>query len=461
MIPFGLPTEDPTMLLTRRFFLRLCGTAAVALTAAPALRFARGQDTVRKGKTLVLIFLRGGQDGLNLLVPYGDADYAKLRPRLAMRPPREGDPGACLDLDGFFGLHPQAGALRDLFNKGQAAFLPAVGNPSNNRSHFAQQDTWETAKIGDDSVLTDGWLNRYLQTSEGHGPLRAVAIGNALPRILRGDAPAVAIRNVADLAYNNRFGDNAGIAGRLRDLYRGEGEGDAGGMEGSGDADGENEMESAERSRDTVESAGRTTLDSLKALETIARETYQPADGANYPDNNGVATQLRSVAHLIKSDVGLEVVEIDYGGWDTHQNQGDNATGAYATKVAVVSEALAAFARDLGDRLEDVVVMTITEFGRTASENGTAGTDHGHAGAVTIVGGLPQGVGGRVHGEWPGLAKEKLNRERDLAITTDFRDLFAEALANHLGHTQMDVVLPDHERTPLNLLKKPDESEPR
>lgn len=439
------------MELTRRYFLRMCGGAAVAFTFAPMLQFVpdlAAQDTpnvpapVRKKKTLVVIFLRGGQDGLHAVVPYGDPDYAGLRPRIHLKAPTAADVEAtakCLDLDGFFGLHPRAWALMDYFRRGELAILPTVGNPRNNRSHFTQQDMWETAEVRD-TIASDGWLNRHLQTSVGHGPLRAVAISNSLPRILRGQARATAIRSVADLAYQNRFGDAEAIQDALRDLYEQARE--------MGDA------AMAERAREAVEDAGRATLEGLRVLEQLGRDPYTPSAEANYPANNGLATRLRHIAQLVKADVGLEVAQVDLGGWDTHQNQGDNGTGAFGNLMAQLADAMAAFARDLGDKMDDVLVVTLTEFGRTARENGTAGTDHGHAGCLFALGGAVKAsqTGGKVVGEWPGLSIDKLNARRDLTITVDFRDVFGEILTHHLGNPHLDAIIPNHTTKPIGLL---------
>ena len=406
------------MPLSRRSFIHLCGSAVVTTGLFP-LGSLPGQDagdgqpapapagdnTVSRGKTLVLIFQRGGADMMNMVVPFGEGAYATYRPEIGIpAPSAEGDAAArSIDLDGFFGLHPRMRALHPFWRNGELAILNAVGNPKNNRSHFQQQDVWETCRF--DSLSTaDGWLNRHLQSSAGHGPLRAVAVGQTLPRVLRGSATAQAIRNVKDLSYTNRFGNNDGIAGRLAQRY-----GAAGSMPEA------SEQQPETGGGDVVRDAGRATLEGMKALEDIAKQDYVPAEAANYPAGNGMADRLRSVAQLIKASVGLEIAVVDAGGWDTHQNQGDGAVGTFGDRAAEMAEAMAAFTRDMGDGMEDVLLLTMTEFGRTAKQNGTKGTDHGHASAMFLLGGPIKAVksGGRVHGRWPGMELEQLHQKRD------------------------------------------------
>lgn len=421
------------MLLTRRYFLQYCGAVAATYSVAsllPGMRGLLAQDPPaapanNRKPVLVVIFLRGGADGLNLVPPFGDKNYAKLRPRLAMKAPNDGAPEErCLDLDGSFGLHPRMAAFHGLFKAGELAIVEAVGNPANNRSHFTQQDIWETARI-DAALDAEGWLNRHLQSTNGPGPLRAVAISNVLPRMMRGKAPTSAINNVKELTYRNRFGDPVKIAQALKQAY---------------------EAETDTKTKEMIAEAGRRTLAELKALEHVATQDYKPTAAAKYPENNGLAVKLRHIAHLIKANIGLEVAQVDLDGWDTHQNQGDRGIGYLGDLAGQLAEAVTAFSRDMGDAMKDVVVMTLTEFGRTAFENGTAGTDHGHASVSFVLGGpvKEKKIGGKILGTWPTLAPEKLNGNRDLAHTTDFRDLIGEVVTNHLGNTALDKVLPNH-----------------
>jgi uncharacterized protein (DUF1501 family) len=426
------------MPVSRRNFLKMAGTIVTAVGLTPLNALAQQANPAQKkttsGEVLVVLFLRGGVDGLNLVVPYKDKRYREYRPGIAIGEPTRTGGNAAIDLDGFFGLHPNAKPLKTYFDDGRLAVVHAVGNPRNNRSHFTQQDVWETASLNN-ATTADGWLNRHLQTTTADGLVRAVTIGTSLPRSLRGDAPVQVIRSVKDLAYNNRFGNNAKIAEVLRKLY---------GNESAGDG-----------AEELARRAGDQLLEGMKVLEPIAKQDYTPAANANYPEQNPLATALRNAAHLIKADIGVEVIEVEYNGWDTHRNQG-GATGAYANKVTITTEAIAAFARDLGEKLDDVLLVTQTEFGRTARQNGSGGTDHGHGAALFALGGAIKeyGSGGKVLGEWPGLEPDQLNQKRDLKHTTDFRDVLGEVISEHLGNTQLDKVLPGHEPKGVGLLAK-------
>jgi uncharacterized protein (DUF1501 family) len=388
---------------------------------------------VKVGKTLVVIFLRGGTDGLNLVVPYGEKAYYEARKTLAIAKP--GSPEGALDLDGFFGLHPAAQALNPLFAQGKAMALHAVGYSQNTRSHFEEQDVWETGVIGN-TISSDGWLNRHLLSSQGHGPIRAISIGDSLPRILRGQAPAYAVRGISELTLPER-GGNADITAALEHAYHSP----SPAMEGM-QAD----------ANDLLAQTGRTTLEGVKILKTIAAQPYEP--GAVYPET-GLAKRLKEVARLIKADIGLEVAEVDFGGWDTHNNQG-GFQGAFADRVRELSEAMAAFHADMGSRMDNVLLMTLSDFGRTVAENGSRGTDHGWANCLLAMGGpVLQGSAGKprpVLTDWPGLAEEQLQDKRDLKHTTDFRDVLAEVVTQHLGNPLLEKILPTHTFKPVGLL---------
>ena len=448
------------MNVTRRFFLK--STAALAATycgvhpgrlLADAGLDANNLLTVRRRKTLVVVFLRGGMDGLNLVVPFKDPGYYKARKNIALAEP--GKPNGVVDLDGFFGLHPRAAALAPWFKNGQAVALHAVGYDLNTRSHFEEQDTWETGVSGN-TIASDGWLNRHLLTSQGHGPIRAVSIGDALPRILRGKAPVFAVRGITDLGLfpeksgKNGFSDasQSRVYSALEHAYCCDphivAAAEAAGAPTPsfhGDAD-------EQSARDLLSSTAQTTFEGMEQLKAITSRPYAPA--AKYPDSD-LGKKLEQVARLIKADIGLEVVEVDYGGWDTHQNQGgtgDNG-GNYGKLVGGLAEALAAFATDLEKRLDDTLVVTLSDFGRTAAENGTGGTDHGWANCMFALGGpvLAANPGGPRHviGNWPGLEKEQLHEKRDLLHTTDFRDVLGELVGTHLGNANIKTILPSHE----------------
>lgn len=440
------------MFLTRRFFLKSTGALAMYLGVSQfdLLGLGAGQRVlarpVTKGKTLVVIFLRGGADGLNLVVPHSDENYAKIRSSIALPGPAAAVDQAqkVIDLDGYFGLHPRMAALAPMFAAGTMCAAHAVGYDKNTRSHFEEQDTWETGIVGN-TLNSDGWLNRHLMTSEGWGPIRAVAVGDALPRILHGKGGAFAVRGLEDLvvpsARNN--GANADqVAAALECAYctprpvR----------PGSGDKS---------AAMDMLAQNAKVTLDGVAQLRTIARQKYEPVQP--YP-RTGLGNRLLQVARLIKADIGLEVAEVDLGGWDTHQNQGA-ANGAFANLAGELADALAAFNADMGERMNDTLVITITDFGRTAHENGTGGTDHGWANCMFAMGGgvsAAAAVRGdkqkKVVSNWPGLGEDQLHQKRDLLHTTDFRDVLAEVVRVHLGNPNLEKVLPNHQFTPVGLV---------
>lgn len=418
-----------TVQMSRRYFLQSSGALAVycGLSArrvlADAGLTAGDVAPVTRQKTLVIIFLRGGMDGLNLVVPHGEAEYYKLRKAIAVAQP--GQPKGALDLDGFFGLHPKAEALRPFFQSGLAVGLHAVGYAENTRSHFEEQDTWETGVIGN-TVHSDGWLNRHLITSSGHGPVRAVAFGDVLPRILRGQAPAYAMRGIEDLTLTGTERvEDAKLVAALEHAYC------------------TSPREMAGAGRDLLAQSARLTVEGVRQLKTVAATPYKPK--VAYPETE-LGRRLKETARLIRAGLGLEVAEIDYGGWDTHSNQG-GVDGAFGTLALGLAEAVSAFARDLEDRMDDILLLTLSDFGRTASENGTNGTDHGWANCMLALGGPVKRIdhaGRKVLGRWPGLAKEQLNQGRDLLHTTDFRDVLGEVVARHLGNDKLQAVLPGH-----------------
>ncbi len=427
------------MKISRRDFLRSSAALAVGVALAPRGLFAGPEPvTVQRGRTLVVVFLRGGMDGLNFIVPYADPGYAALRKNIAIAPP--GQPGGALDLNGFFGLHPKAAPLLPLFRSGDAAALHAVGYGENTRSHFEEQDTWETGVSGN-ALHADGWLNRHLASSLGHGPLRAVAVGDALPRILRGDAPALALQGLADLSTPGGNAQARRTAAALEYAY----------------CSGPRPAATAPRggAQDLLAQSARSTLDATALLQRVTASPYQPA--AEYPKTD-FSRKLQDAARLIKADLGVEVIELDLSGWDTHQSQG-GAEGNYARLVQTLAEGVAAFTRDLGDRLNDVLVLTLSDFGRTAAENGTGGTDHGWGNCLLAVGGGVRAAAGgaapgpRIVTRWPGLEREQLHQHRDLQHTTDFRDVLGEIVSEHLANPNLTRVLPGHVHQPVGLLR--------
>jgi uncharacterized protein (DUF1501 family) len=395
---------------SRRAFLKDSAVAMFGIGAAPAwlsrtVYAATGAGN-RRRKVLIAIFQRGAVDGLNMVVPFGDKSYSALRPSLAVAAP-DGTAQSAQDLDGFFGLHPALSPLVPIFRDGHLAVIEAVGSPDPTRSHFDAQDYMESGTPGRKGT-TDGWLNRAIPPEPGrHSPVRAVAVAPNLPRTLRGRNEAVAVRNLNDFQVRD-----ASLAGAFQSMY--------------------------DASSDTVlHGTAVETFEAVRLIQSVQKQPYSPGGGAEYPPSQ-FGQALQQIARLIRADVGLEVAFADIGGWDTHVNQ----DRPLANRLAEFAQALAAFYRDMGDRMADVVVVTMSEFGRTARENGNRGTDHGHANVMFAIGGDVRG--GRVYGEWPGLAPEQLNEGRDLALTTDFRDVLGEAVCRHLGNWNVGAVFPGY-----------------
>jgi uncharacterized protein (DUF1501 family) len=374
----------------------------------------------RKGKLLICLFQRGAADGLNMVVPHGEAAYYAARPNIAVPRPGGATENSALDLDGFFGLHPALRPFERLYRDGLLAPIQAVGSPSATRSHFDAQDYLESG-TPDRKSTPDGWLNRYLAVQgtcqecaarDAASPFRAVSMTTQTPRILEGPAPAVAMNSLGE--FTVRAGGSS--AERLEALYR------------TGETD-------------LVHGAGREMFDAVKLLRAANPQRYEPEHGADYP-RSPFGQRLREIAQLIKADVGLELAFADVGGWDTHVNQG-GATGQLAQRLGDFSRSIAALVTDLGDRMQDVVILTMSEFGRMVRQNGNGGTDHGHAGAMFVIGSDVRGA--RVHGKWPGLDPDVLFEGRDLALTTDFRAVFSEILVKHMGAEKLDAIFPGYE----------------
>ncbi len=372
--------------------------------------YAQDAPSPRK-KILVAIFQRGAVDGLNVVVPHGEQRYYDLRPTIAVPRP-DGTPDSAIDLDGFFGLHPSLKSLKPIYDSGHLAIVHAAGSPDPTRSHFDAQDYMESGTPGR-KATPDGWLNRALPAEPRESPVRAVSFTADLPRSLRGRHDAVAIANLNDFQVR----DPAGAAS-FEAMY-------AGAID------------------QVLNGTGRETFDAVKLMQSIQKQPYTPANGAVYPGGR-LANSMRQIAQLIKADVGLEVAFTDVAGWDTHVNEvGAKASvGQLPNLLANFGDTLAAFYRDLGDRMADVAVVTMSEFGRTARENGNRGTDHGHANVMFVFGGGVQG--GKVYGDWPGLAEEQLYEGRDLNLTTDFRDVLGELVVRHMGNPQLASVFPGY-----------------
>ena len=399
-------------MFTRRFFLRASAVAMAGVGSAPAWLVRAAAETSNKRKILVAIFQRGAADGLNIVVPFFEKLYYELRPTIAVPPP--GKTNGAIDLDGRFGLHPALQLLKPLWDDGQLAIVEAAGSPDPSRSHFDAQDFMESGTPG--KLSEDGWLNRALPPGGPTvSPLRAIAIGTQLPRTLHGSRPALTVNNLEQFQVRNQ---NSG--GVLEAMY-------------------------ATTADAKLVASGKQTFDALKMIESIGRTPYNPANGAQYQGEFG--RSLQQIARLIKADVGVEVAFADLGGWDHHSNEAPQLTSL----LQQFGSSLAAFARDMGDRMADIVVVTMSEFGRTVKEDGNNGTDHGHGNVMMVLGGPVRG--GTIYGDWPGLKPEQLYDRRDLAVTTDFRAVLGELVSHHLGQ-KSDQVFPGFKKgDSIGLLK--------
>jgi uncharacterized protein (DUF1501 family) len=411
---------------TRRAFLKDGALALVGTAAIPSFltRAVMAQSTTAgaRRKRLVVVFQRGAADGLNIVVPHAEPSYFQMRPTIAI-PQRE-----IIDLDGFFGLHPAMVSLKPVWDQKHLAIVHAAGSPDMTRSHFDAQDFMESGTPGVKST-EDGWLNRALQAENERGPkpqtpFRAVALTEQMPRTLEGRVQVVALHNLRDFRIGAAARPaNTSLESGFQDLY--------------------------DQSSDMMlRGAGRQLFDAAKMLQATDPARYVPSAGANYP-KGGFSDSMRQIAQLLKADLGVEAAFADIGGWDHHQNEG-NVEGQLAGRLREFSQSLAAFWADLGTQAEDVVVVTMSEFGRTARQNGTGGTDHGHANVMFVMGGPVKG--GRVYGRWPGLAPEHLNDGRDLAVTTDFRQVLAEAAYKQIGARDLRLTFPGAGITPREFL---------
>ena len=414
--------------MNRRVFMKSGAMALATMGLDPSFlrRTVFAQDLLKgaalhgnsKGKVLIVLFQRGAADALNVVVPFGEKTYYKMRPTIAVPRPVSGAANTAIDLDGFFGLHPSLASFKPLWDDGILAPVHAVGSPSNTRSHFDAQDYMESGTP--DNKGTRGRLAQPLPRGEGH--VRRMPRRRSHGGVPRG------VDDAADAAHSRRrdADDRDEQSRRVhRALHRLAG----------GDA---SRRCTRPGSADVVHAAGGEMFEAMKILKSANPQQYQPQNSADYP-RSPFGQHLRQIAQLIKADVGLEIAFADVGGWDTHVNQG-GATGQLAQRLDDFSTSIAALVKDLGPRMADVTMLTMSEFGRTAHQNGNGGTDHGHATAMFVIGGDVKGH--KVHGKWPGLEQEQLNEGRDLALTTDFRSVFSEVAFKHLGAAKMDAVFP-------------------
>ncbi len=397
-------------MMDRRAFLKSGGIALFSLGAGPSFLGRTALATTEPGpfrrrKILVTIFQRGAMDGLAAVPPLAEKALREVRPRLAMSAARKAGGEGLLDLGVDFGLHPAMGELLPLWKDGALGIVHAVGSPDPTRSHFDAQDYMETATPGRKGT-PDGWLNRVAGRL-GHDatPFRAVSLTSALPRSLYGEQPALAVTDLSRFRV-----DLPGAAGAARVAGKG--------------FESLYEETSANLLRDTASE----TFEAMEVIERLRRDRSLRR-GEGYP-KSPLGRSLLQIALLIKANVGLEVAFAESGGWDTHVQQG-TIRGTFARNASDLARSISAFWRDLGQHRDDVVVMTMTEFGRTVAENGSGGTDHGHGSCLFVLG--AEVDGGKVHGSFPGISKDALYEGRDLAVTTDFRSIFSEVVGRHLG----------------------------
>ncbi|HEU0294183.1 MAG TPA: DUF1501 domain-containing protein [Anaerolineales bacterium] len=378
----------------------------------PRLAFAP-QNTAPRGDTLVVVFLRGAADVLNMVVPHGEEAYYHLRPTLGIPQPDDSKSKReerTIDLNGFFGLHPAMRSLLEAWQSRQLAIIHACGAPDESRSHFKAMELMERG-VGDERGPASGWIGRHLATlnTGNSSPLRAVGMGTRPQRSLSGSVPVSALRSIADFH----------LGGDPRALQQ---------------------MRAALNTVYQDDALGQDTLSIMDTLEKLDPKTYH-SPFTNYPDSEfGLA--LKQTALLIKADVGLEVSAIDVGGWDTHFAQG-TSTGQMPNLMQDLADGLAAFHADMFDHMDQLTTVTMSEFGRRASENGSLGTDHGHGSMMMVLGGHVDG--GRVHGEWPGLGEDQLIGPGDLAVTTDYRDVLSEILLKRLNNAATSEIFPNYE----------------
>src|SRR5688572_2279999 len=394
---------------SRRVFLKGLGLTAVGVGFGPSPLMVRAAEAARAGsRVLVKVFLRGGCDGLNLCVPYGDPEYYGLRGGIAIAR------AEVINLDGYFGLNPALGAVKPLYDEGRLAFVPAVGQYSLTRSHFDAQDFMETGTPGDKSTST-GWLDRTIARIPGSEVTQAVAFSSQRPRSYLGPEPVLVAQNLTSFDLRARsWRDEAERL--LRAMY--------------------------EPKQTPVGLMGQETFAAMQTLLRTPEILAAPGNGAVYPAA-GVGNSLRQAAQLVKSGLGTRSIYVNVpGAFDTHSNQTFNNT----LEFTLLGDSLAAFSTDLGRLMDDVVVIVTTEFGRTAAVNGSAGTDHGSGYCMIVMGG---GVrGGRIYGQWPGLSRTQLYQGRDLAVTTDFRDVFAEVARAQFGIADASALFPGYSAGP-------------
>ncbi|HVF18939.1 MAG TPA: DUF1501 domain-containing protein [Mycobacteriales bacterium] len=416
----GCP-DEPRGALSRRTVLGALGAAGAAtlLDLTPGHRYAFAAGGAPVGDTLVCLFLRGGMDGLSVVPPIGDSGYAARRPTIAV------PPSQAIKLDRMFALHPRMAPLKTVWDRLDLAIIAATGDADGTRSHFDAEDAMERGVKGGDSVYT-GWIDRHFTSrSEGQPPFPSVAIGGRLPTSLRGPAQDIVIRSASDFGLNVGEAVEPRTKRALHDLHSGF--------------------------ASPVATQGKETLRAIDLLRARRGKAYTPANGATYPATE-FGRALQEVAQLIKAKVGLEAACLDLPGWDMHQGIGTPDQGLMAAQLDDFAGGLAAFYTDLGPLMARTTVVTMSEFGRTVAENGSNGTDHGYGSNMFLMGG---GIrGGRVYGRWPTLAKDKLDKQGDLMVTTDYRDVLAEIVRVRMRNGRLGDVFPGHRARPIGFTEQ-------
>jgi uncharacterized protein (DUF1501 family) len=409
------------MLINQKF--HGASAAKATLPHFTRLSFAP-HNSAPRGDTLVVVFLRGAADGLNMVIPHADEEYHRLRPSLRL--PRPDDPRAAdykrtIDLDGFFGFHPSLRPLLPAWQAGQLACIQACGAPDESRSHFKAMELMERG-VSEESGPATGWIGRHLASlnTNNPSPLRAIGLGEQIPRSLYGPIPASSLRSIADFHLGESKAAQA-LASALSVLYAGE--------------------------KDLCV-MGQETLQIMDTLEKLDAINYR-SSGSSYPESE-FGRGLLQIAMLIKAEIGLETAAIDLGGWDTHFAQGVQ-DGQMARLMADLSAGLAAFHSDLKKQMTGITLVVMTEFGRRAYENASLGTDHGHGGLMFVLGGAV--AGGQVITQWPGLKKEHLVGPGDLAVTIDYRDVLSEILTKRLNNPSQSQIFPGYDAQPVGIIK--------
>lgn len=387
--------------MDRRSFLRHLMLASGGLMLSVGRRgwAARLADDGEDARRLVVVFLRGAVDGLNVVVPWADDRYHEARPSIAI--PRPGQAGGVTDLDGHFGLHPALSPMLQFWQDKTLAFIHASGSPDPSRSHFDAQAFMETGTPGV-ATTPDGWMNRLLGALPGpRSPTEALSLGPTLPRILMG-ANSVANLPLGRSADHPIALDRPKVADAFGALYQGNTPLDKAFREGQ-------------------QARGELMSDLAKDMS----DSYNGAPGVG-----GFSQDSARLAQLMNRDAGIRLAFLAVGGWDTHVGEG-SSNGQLARHLQSLGDGLAALATGLGPVYKDTAILVMSEFGRTVRENGNGGTDHGHGNVMWLMGGRVKG--GKIYGDWPGLAEDALYQARDLAVTTDFRQVISAVLARHLS----------------------------